>query len=173
MDEMDRFTLCGIGGRVRTSTPEFARAALIGLVLQFASQSPYHRNRTLPDIVATLLMAYRLGQLKVYFNDYGECVGYVAWALLSPQVASEFRQTGTRRLESIEWNEGFEPWIVDFLIRPGSLHYVVRDLRHLVFADYASLSYVRARKGVRRLKVFASRLVPVEEDIYTHSRQIY
>jgi hemolysin-activating ACP:hemolysin acyltransferase len=169
---IEKYTLCGVSGRIRTDTLEYKRAALLGVLLQFVALSPYHRDRPFREIVGTLSMAQNMHQLKVYFNDYGDCVGYVAWALLSRDVVAEFHRSGPRRLDAIEWNEGFIPWIVDFLVRPGSLPYVVDDLRSNIFSAYRSASYIKTRKNVSQLKTFASRSRSAGHDIKTTSRRL-
>ena len=91
--------------------------------------------------------AIRFGQLKIYFNAYQECVGYVVWAYLTPDVEKQFIAGKIRALDDWEFNDGTSAWILDMAVAPGSLPYVLEDLRDAVFLNHAHVTYFRARRG--------------------------
>ncbi len=93
-----------------------------------------------------------LGQVKIYFNNYGECMGYVVWATLAPDVERRFIRDKNINLHPTEWNEGISLWIIDFLVLRGSLQYVLADLRDRQFAAYETLTYFRIKNGKRIFK---------------------
>lgn len=134
-----------IGGLLKPASA--AASADLGLVCQFAARLPGHDQTPLSGMLSMLLNARRVGQLKVYLNGYDECVGYVIWAFLTPEVEDEFIAGQPRALAEWEFNDGTSPWILDMAAAPGSLPYVLEDLRDVVFGDHEQLSYFRVKAG--------------------------
>ncbi|MEQ1515547.1 MAG: toxin-activating lysine-acyltransferase [Usitatibacteraceae bacterium] len=149
-----RYSLSASGGK--PSAIARSRAETIGFVCDLARGSPLHAQMNLRQLMGMLDTALSLEQVKVYFNDYGECMGYVVWALLAPDVAQRFLRGNDLSLHLTEWNEGTNAWIIDFLVPLGSLDYVLADLRDSVFKDFDYLTYIRVKKG-RRIFRCASR----------------
>ena len=83
--------------------------------------------------------------IKFYFNDDGEVVGYVVWALLAEDVEERVITTKQFSLHSSEWNEGNQPWIIDLLVPFGNLKYVLIDLRDNVFRKNNNVRYFRMK----------------------------
>lgn len=144
------FTLCGADGK--PGTQETDRAKLLGFITDFAQGSSYHAKMPLGVFMARLSAAYDLGQVKVYFSDYGECVGYVLWALLAPDVEEKLIRGDSPALHPVEWNEGTSLWIIDFLVRRGSLPYVLQDLRDHTFKDFDTITYFRVKGDFKVIK---------------------
>ena len=94
--------------------------------------------------------ATQVGQLRVYVNKTHECVGYVIWATLTPDVERRFIGGKPRPLADWEFSDGTSAWILDFAVAPGMLQKVLADLRDVVFKDHDQLTYYRL-KGQRRL----------------------
>lgn len=136
-----------IGGQLQLNSACARQSQDLGLVCQFAARLSDHARRPLGEILSLLLTTQRLGQLKVYLNGYEECVGYVAWALLTPDVEEEFISGNPRPLQEWEFNDGVSPWILDMGVKPGSLPYILEDLRDVVFCEHEQLSYFRLKSG--------------------------
>ncbi len=136
-----------IGGQLKTNSAAGRQSADLGLVCQFAARVPTHAQTPVSGMVSMLLNARRVDQLKVYLNGYDECVGYVVWAFLTPEVEDEFISGTPRPLVEWEFNDGTSPWILDMAVAKGSLPYVLEDLRDVVFSEHQQLTYFRAKGG--------------------------
>lgn len=136
-----------IGGRVDPDSAAARQGLDLGLICQFAARVAGHAQTPLGELMSLLTSTRRLGQLKVYVNGYDECVGYVAWALLTPDVEDEFIAGNPRPLQEWEFNDGTSPWILDMGVAQGSLPYVLEDLRDVVFRDHEHVTYFRTKGG--------------------------
>jgi len=132
--------------------PDAQRAQFLGAVVQLAANCAYHNTVPLLGIVDRALTAYSLNQAKLYFNDYGQCVGYVIWAVVAPEVERRFLGTPVASLHISEWNEGGSLWILDFVVPHGSLRYVMDDFRDSLFKDFACITYFKYKNGKRMAK---------------------
>ena len=65
-------------------------------------------------------------------------MGYVIWALLTPDVEREFIAGKPRPLADWEYSDGTNAWVLDMAVAPGSLRYVLEDLRDVVFEGRAT-----------------------------------
>jgi hemolysin-activating ACP:hemolysin acyltransferase len=135
------------GGAFEPHSPFRRRAEELGLACQLAARLSVHAQTPLGGFVSLVHMAQQVGQFKVYLNGYDECVAYVLWALLSPDVEREYVDCNPRPLAEWEFNEGTSPWILDLAVAPGSLPYVLADLRDSVFKGYEHVTYFRAKSG--------------------------
>ena len=122
-------------------------AQMYGYACLLMSVAAGHRERTVTNLRSLLEPAIAHGQLKLYFNDNGNPVAYVAWALLDGQVEDRVLSEGRLDLHHSEWNEGQSLWIVDFVAPFGHLRHVLADLRDNVFRERAQLRYCRRRNG--------------------------
>lgn len=145
-----RYSLSSVGGK--PGETQLQRAQTIGFICDLARGSPLHGQMGLGALMGMLDSAIQLEQVKIYFSDYGECMGYVVWALLAPDVERRFLGGKDLSLHITEWNEGASLWIIDFLVPRGSLHYVLRDLRDCLFKDYDTVTYFRFKNGKRIAK---------------------
>lgn len=136
-----------VGGVLETHSPFRRRAEELGLACQLAARLSIHTQTPLNSFASLVQKAQQLGQFKVYLNGYGECVAYVIWALLSPDVEQEYVDCNPRPLAEWEFNDGTSPWILDFAVAPGSLPYVLADLRDSVFEGYEHVTYYRMKAG--------------------------
>lgn len=134
------------------SGPHVERAQFIGHVMQLAARTAHHNSVPLQVLADRALTAHSLEQAKLYFNDYGQCVGYVIWALLSPEVERRFLGTPDSSLHISEWNEGGSLWILDFVVPYGSLRYVMDDLRDQLFPHQACVTYFKYKNRKRMAK---------------------
>jgi hemolysin-activating ACP:hemolysin acyltransferase len=139
-------SICAIGGHLDTTSAAARDAQQLGLICRFACGFPSARV-ALGAFVKHASDAQQVGQLKVYLNGYGDCVGYAIWAFLSPEVEQEFLSGQVRPLAAWEYNEGTRPWILDLFVAPGSLRHVLEDLRDVVFRDHQQVTYRRSKGG--------------------------
>jgi hemolysin-activating ACP:hemolysin acyltransferase len=142
--ELTPYSMSSIGGKPTEN--QTRRVSTIGFVFDMASTSVSHMHLPVTALMRQVNIAISTEQIKVYFNNYGECMGYVVWALLAPDVESRFFN-GDLSLQLVEWNEGTSLWIIDFLVPRGSLKYVLRDLRDDVFKDHSTVTYFRVKRG--------------------------
>lgn len=139
-----------LGELKQASTTERDRALATGLALQFAAASPSHQGLPLAGFAALTYVALQVGQMRVYVNTKYECVGYVIWATLTPDVEDEYISDKPRPLASWEFSDGTSAWVLDFAVAPGMVRKVLADLRDVVFKDHEQLTYYRV-KGQQRL----------------------
>jgi hemolysin-activating ACP:hemolysin acyltransferase len=144
---MNRYSLCVPGGRPDPESRDFVRALQVGFCCNFAMKFARLSGAKLGDLIRLIEGAAQSEQLKIYFNGYGDCVGYVIWAFLSPPVEAEYLAGNLRPLELWEYSEGVNAWVLDMAVRPGSLRHVLEDLRDVVFRDRESLTYARTKSG--------------------------
>jgi hemolysin-activating ACP:hemolysin acyltransferase len=145
-------SMSAICGALTPDSAAMRRALELGLVCQFAARLPSHARMPLGSFIALALAAQQVGQLKIYLNGYEECVGYAIWALLTPEVEREFIAGKPRALAEWEYGDGTSPWVLDMAVAPGSLTYVMEDLRDSVFKDHEQLTYFRVKGGRRMCK---------------------
>jgi len=127
-----------------------ARQRTLGLALQLAYALPSHRGMTLARFAGLAQGAMQVGQLRVYVNAKNDCVGYVLWATVTPDVERELIAGKPRPLAEWEFSDGTNAWVLDFAAAPGVLPKVMADLRDVVFKNHEQLTYYRL-KGQRRL----------------------
>jgi hemolysin-activating ACP:hemolysin acyltransferase len=130
--------------------PARHRALTLGLALQLAAALPSHQGMALAGFAALARAALQVGQMRVYVNKAHECVGYVIWATLTPDVERRFIGGKPRPLAEWEFSDGTSAWVMDFAVAPGLLPKVMADLRDVVLKDHEQLTYYRL-KGQRRL----------------------
>lgn len=128
-----------------SSSTERDRALAMGLALQFAAASPSHQGMPLNVFAELAYLALQVGQMRVYVNTRYECVGYVIWVTLTPDVEDEYIADTPRRLASWELSDGTSAWVMDFAVAPGMLPKILADLRDVVFKDHEQLTYCRVK----------------------------
>lgn len=119
----------------------------IGLAFQFAARLPSHHRQPLAGFAALARGALQVGQMRVYVNTAYECVGYVIWATLTPDVERQYISGKPRPLADWEFSDGTSAWVLDFAVSPGLLRPVMEDLRDIVFQDHDQLTYFREKRS--------------------------
>jgi hemolysin-activating ACP:hemolysin acyltransferase/GT2 family glycosyltransferase len=128
------------------------RARILGFICGMARNNQHHAKIPLGNLLGILDSAIRVGQFKLYFNHYGEYMGYVMWAFLAPDVERQMLKGKDTSLHLEEWNQGTSLWVIDFLVPRGSLPYVLRDMRDNLFKDNDTITYFRFKNGRRIAK---------------------
>ncbi|WP_298325231.1 toxin-activating lysine-acyltransferase [Asticcacaulis sp.] len=124
----------------------------IGHCCKLACYSAVHSSMGIKAFIEHLSAPIALNQIKLYFNRFGQCVGYVVWAYLSPRTEKRLLTEPDYRLKDYEWSEGQSLWIVDFLVPHGSLDLVLVDFRDNLFAKDKSVTYFRLKSRKRIAK---------------------
>ena len=144
------YSLCAVGGmpsaKVRQGQEE------IGAICELAARTDLLRGYRVCDMVARVRMPIRLHQFRIYYNHFGQLMGYLTWAWLSHEVEARVIASRMIQLEAFEWNEGTSLWIVDFVVLAGGVNSVLADLRDNVFSDEKSVAYFRYRQGKKIAK---------------------
>ncbi len=128
------------------------RATEIGFICQLCTVSSVHANLPLQRIVGRLNSPMTVGQYKIYFNDFFQCVGYLTWATLAPDVEKRLLSGEDYHLQTCEWNEGASLWIMDMVFPYGSIRHVLKDLRDELFKGFETVTYFRIKNGKRIFK---------------------
>jgi hemolysin-activating ACP:hemolysin acyltransferase len=129
-----------------------AQYQIVGAVCQLAALSKCHAGVALFSTIDRLRMPIKLDQIKVFFSDFDQCMGYVTWAYVTPEVEARLIADPTSTLHEFEWNEGNRLWIMDFLAPKGSIEHIMRNMRDVLFLDSETLSYFRVKNGRRICK---------------------
>lgn len=145
-----RYSLSAIGGKPDPS--RLAPAQALGFVTELMGTSPFHAQMPVGALLPLFSSALALDQIKLYFNDYGEFMGYVSWAFLAPDVEQRYLRGKDLNLHMFEWNEGGSLWIIDLLMPRGSINYVLEDLRDNLFCEHDTITYFRIKNGRRIAK---------------------
>ena len=145
-----RYSVSTITGKPDSSTVQ--AATLLGFVCQLASRSAVHANLPLRRILGLFSSPTEVQQYKLYFNDFGDCVGYVTWAYLAPVVEKRLLSGEDYQLQTCEWNEGASLWIMDMVVHYGSIKHVLKDWRDNLFKNFDTLTYFRVKNGKRIFK---------------------
>ncbi|MFC4159179.1 toxin-activating lysine-acyltransferase [Chitinimonas lacunae] len=119
----------------------------VGYVCHIMSGFESHQANTVNHVREMIRPAIRHDMMKLYFDIDGSPVGYVVWAFLADDVVARIRQEGRIQLHPSEFNEGRQLWIIDLLVAPGRLKYVMADLSSKVFAAENELRYLRLENG--------------------------
>ncbi|MEI8363687.1 MAG: toxin-activating lysine-acyltransferase [Betaproteobacteria bacterium] len=145
-----RYSVSTITGKPESG--DIQDATLLGFVVKTCAQSAAHANVPLRRILGQLSCPIETRQYKLYFNDFGQCVGYLTWAYLAPDVERRLLSGEDYRLHTCEWSEGASLWIMDLVVPYGSIKHVLQDLRDRLFKDYETLTYFRMKNGKRIFK---------------------
>jgi hemolysin-activating ACP:hemolysin acyltransferase len=137
-------------GDVKPGGSARERALATGLAVRLAAGLPGLGGRPMSSLAALAQSALQVGQMRVYVDKAHECVGYVIWATVTPDVERDYIAGRPRSLADWEFSDGTSAWVLDFAVAPGLLRAVMEDLRDVVFKDHEQLTYVRI-KGQRRL----------------------
>lgn len=131
-----------------TPSDEFKSVAeQCGYACVLMSLSHTHANRPMQYLTEVIEPAIAQKNIKFYFNDEGQVVGYVVWAYLASDVENRFLKTGQLNLHPSEWNEGISLWIIDLLSPFGNIKHILRSLRDTLFPDTLTIRYFRVKKG--------------------------
>lgn len=121
------------------------RALLLGLAAKLMSEhgaSAQYQHRYWKDVVTRAIDQHRI---RFYFDDSGQPIAYVIWALLDEEVAARVSLLKRFTLHKSEWNEGNEAWIVDLIVKPGHGKKVLLDIARQ-FQGFGALRYFKSTR---------------------------
>jgi hemolysin-activating ACP:hemolysin acyltransferase len=145
------YSLTTAGGKA--SDADIRQDQMLGAIVRLMSQSGFHARMTVHQAVDRLRMPICLGQVKVYFNDFGQCMGYLTWAYLTPDVENRVMAGGQNSvLQDFEWNEGRSLWVMDLLVPGGAIRDILVDMRDHLFSTSGTATYFRYKNGKRLCK---------------------
>lgn len=98
----------------------------LGAMSFLLSLSPYHAERTLPEAMAQLEPALRLGQYRIYRSN-GYPRAFVTWAGLT-EGAERRLALQHKPLMPRHWNSGPSKWVIDFVAPFGHARDILRRL---------------------------------------------
>lgn len=88
-----------------------------------------------------------LEQIKFYFDDEGEVIGFATWALVTQEVFDRLSESHSYAMHISEWREGAIPLIVDLVATPGAVAGIKKDLIKNLFANTRVWLSDRAASG--------------------------
>jgi cytolysin-activating lysine-acyltransferase len=103
--------------------------------------------------------AIRHKQIQFYYDECGKPMGYLAWAMVAPDVADRLVNDPRVVLHESEWNEGDILWIIDFVAPHGRVLEMVSHAKEKLFNAFPECRYVRrdAAGNVRKLSIWRRR----------------
>lgn len=158
------------GGVEATARPPILKAMTVGSraeedwfvaeAVRVNRRQPDRRGLSARSIEAFVLPAVRHRQFVLVADEANrEPVGYLTWAYLSDEVASEKRQGCDRMLHPSEWNEGLNLWVMDFVAPQGRGHEVWKSARPLVVDKPRHVFWAGRRSGTASGS-FCTRITP-------------
>lgn len=90
-----------------------------------------------------LTPAIRLKQIKFFFDETGNPVGYLTWAFVSTEVSQSAMDDKVEWLHLSEWNEGLNLWIVDLVAPYGHAKNIALYARNVLFPHHEQAFAVR------------------------------
>jgi hemolysin-activating ACP:hemolysin acyltransferase len=141
------FSYSTITGQAAESTKR--QYEIVGAACQLAALSASHRGVSIRGFIDSLRMPINLGQVRVFHNDFGQCMGYVTWARVAEEVHHRLVSDPMAKLHEFEWNEGDRLWIMDLLVPKGSIRPVLATFRDQLFQDAEEICYFRFKRGLR------------------------
>jgi cytolysin-activating lysine-acyltransferase len=106
-----------------------ARSRLIGVIVTLMSLSPAHADYRIQHLAAVVLPPVQLNQFRIYHDKAKKPVGFVSWAMLSPEAESKFlNQAAPLTLE--EWASGDRMYFMEFIAPYGHSRRIAADLRN-------------------------------------------
>lgn len=100
-----------------------------------------------------------LRQIRFFFDNVGEPIGYMTWALLAPDVEKRITTDPRFLLHDSEWNEGERLWIIDFVAPGGMAKEVLRYAEQDMFKAFSEAHYVRRNSdgSVKKVRLWRRR----------------
>lgn len=127
------------------STSGVRRAISIGFLLAEWAGRPSPANRSLAWCVDRLLRAFELGQLELFFDDYGRFSGHVLWSGFDESLHERLIAGGPETAGPLELGEGPHTWILDASLRNGVLDEALLAMRDLLWPRAGEVFYFRVR----------------------------
>ena len=124
--------------------PDNQLAEKRGVVAQLMARSKRYCHYPLAYVSAWIDPALVTNQLTIFYrkND-SEPVGFITWALMSPDVERRWVSDPRASLHISEWNEDGKLWIIDFMAMPGYCEDIVEFIHESMFQDHAHARYQR------------------------------
>lgn len=103
----------------------------IGYVTYLMAKTERYRDWSLSRTSAMILPALTRRQLRVYIDDSGNPMGFIAWAFVGDSQLHRF-ETGDTTLEQEEWSSGARLILLHIVAPFGGARAIVRDFKQSV-----------------------------------------
>lgn len=119
----------------------------LGMMMWLMKHADYHRQWPLWSVDTNIVPALLHGQIKLYFDEDQNPVGFASWAWLNDS-AREQVLTDEEPLSLEQWSSGEHLLFVDFVAPWGHTKNIVIDLKTHVFPEHChAFSLRRNRDG--------------------------
>lgn len=142
----------------------------LGMMMWLMKHADYHSQWPLWNVEADILPALLHGQVKLYFDDEQNPVGFVTWAWLD-DASQEQALLDEEPLEFDQWNCGEQLLFVDFVAPWEHTKNIMIDLRTNVFQEDQAISLSRNPNGTIR-KVYCWKGVSFQKQIMAKQRRM-
>ena len=136
----------------RSNSESDYHAAMVGLVLSMLAMHPTVASRSVGWHYHRLVRALELEQVKLYFDRFGRCSGYIWWTHASAELEAALLKSGPEGLDAADFSTSGEAWIVDLRANLGELTNILLDLRDTLQGTANTLTYFRYKRGKRIAK---------------------
>ncbi|XZG71863.1 toxin-activating lysine-acyltransferase [Chitinibacteraceae bacterium HSL-7] len=112
-------------------------------------------NRSVVPMANMLLAAIYHEQYRVFFDRNGSPIAFVTWAFPSIRVQNALAQFPDYVLHESEWDEGGAVWVLDLVVKPGFLRFIVNELRNGIFGECSVVRFAHQKRNTRRIVTWA------------------
>ena len=130
----------------------------LGIVAELMYKSDLYCGYPIACLKLWIEPAILLDQI-IFFNDVsGNCVGYVTWATVSNDTLKRMLSNPEYVLHLSEWNEGSNPFVMDFMVQNGDVKRYVRESLKLLARHQRAYALRRRPDGsVRKVSTWRPR----------------
>lgn len=141
---------------LKKMSPE-KRFKIIGEVASLMIASDLHIDYRMADIRDIFAPAIDCNQFRIYHNQNGFPVGFVAWAFLSDEIDKLYAE-GKYKIKPTDWNSGNNGWIIELIAPFGHGKKIISELRNEIFPDKIGKALTFSKdKKLRVINVFGSK----------------
>ncbi len=118
----------------------------LGRMINLMRESALHQQWPIGEIDHYILPPLKLGQVQFFYRPQKRLVGFVTWAMISPDLAAGMTQRSPELLPD-QWQSGDRSWIIDMVAPFGDVRSICCLLAKTIFADQEVMSLRRAKDG--------------------------
>ena len=140
--------------RIRYAPDEKFRhvAESLGYVAGILFDQGRGRN-TVASLLVSTLPAILVDQIVFTFKSNGAPDGYMTWAFVSDELLAKLQADQVGLLDSSEWCEGLNLWIVDLVAPRGRSKYLIAKARESIPASIRTVNGLRRHPDGRARRV--------------------
>jgi len=128
----------------------------IGAVVSLMLQNKRYQFYPMACLIHWIHTPIILDQIKLFYNEKGNPVGYLTWAYLAPDVEEKWVNDPKAMLHISEWNEGEELWIMDFMAPTGFAKVMLNHVMEEMFSEFNQAKSLRRNVdgSVRKVSIW-------------------